>query len=273
MGAFLSGCESKLNRSKRDKGDQPLEYYDQSGTRWVVKPYTKSTTKTKRKNHETVKRMSHILLICGLARETLLYSARLPIKIEQRILLFVEPDFHHQGRTPLDEEQIAVYMQRMKKILVKNHDEGGIEAISYILSNFIYLGNDRDSANLELLQQLKISHVLNCAGLDICNEYPSHIEARVICAEDVDGFDIVTGFLDECFEFLDACRRNKGRILVHCMMGMNRSVTIIIAYLMYAYNMTLWKAVAFVAERRGWILQNESFRRQLIEYAHKIDRL
>merc|ERR1712228_97363 len=164
-------------------------------------------------------------------------------------------------------------MGAMKKILLKNYDEGGIEVISEIIPKFLWVGNDSDSQNIALLKQLKISHVLNCAGLDIQTKYPSDIKQCIINAEDEPDFNIIDSYLDECFEFIQDCQRSNGRIFVHCMMGMNRSITLIIAYLMYSQNMRLKKAINYVGIRRGWILENEWFRKQLIVYANKIDRL
>ena len=268
MGAFFSGCQSKLNKSNDDE-NKPRQVIKEDGTVWMVKPIPKSNNKkVVKKKPKRLKKMSQILLINGFARETINnHHLKLDIKIEQRILLFYDYN-------KLTEEEVSKYMDKMNRILVKNHDEGGIDVICKIINNFIWIGNDNDSQNVKRLKQLKITHVLNCAGLDIRNNYPHDIKQYVIDAEDEYEFDIINNYLDESFKFIDNCQCNdNGRILIHCMMGMNRSVTILISYLMYRQGMDLFKAVEWVAIRRGWILKNMAFRRQLILYANKIDRL
>lgn len=55
----------------------------------------------------------------------------------------------------------------------------------------------------------------------------------------------------------------KGKILVHCQVGVSRSATIVLAYLMLKQNMTLAEAIKKVKERRG-IYPNQGFLKQLI---------
>ena len=141
------------------------------------------------------------------------------------------------------------------------------------MDDFLWLGNDEDSQNELQLNQKGINYVLNCAALDVQNEYTSNIKQLRIPADDEDHCDIINLYLDECIEFIHECKQKNGRILVHCMMGMNRSATMVIAYLMFAEGMMLMNAVKWVVIRRGWILSNKQFRRQLVRYAHTINRL
>mmetsp|Transcript_9083 Transcript_9083/g.8170 ORF Transcript_9083/g.8170 Transcript_9083/m.8170 type:complete len:262 (+) Transcript_9083:31-816(+) len=260
----MGTCQSALNKSNNK--NKPKKITRPDGTVWIVKEIPRSNKKVVKKQKQPLKKMSNVLLIDGFARESMKSESSIDIKIEQRILLFLDYN-------TLNEEQMSDYMNKMDKILRKHHDEGGIDVITKIMNDFVWLGNDADSQNVKRLTQLKITHVLNCAGLDIRNDYPQNIKQHIINAEDEHDFDIITSFLDESFEFIDECRREKSRILIHCMMGMNRSATILIAYLMYNHDMNLLKATEYVIIRRGWILKNMAFRRQLIQYANKIDRL
>lgn len=267
----MGTCQSTLNKlQSNNKSDEPKKIVRSDGTVWIVKkiPRSNKTQNSIKNNNISTQRMNNILLINGYARESMGSDqiSSIDIKIEQRILLFI--DYNR-----LNSEQISIYMNKMDKILRKHHDEGGIDIITKIINDFIWLGNDSDSQNIKKLNQLKITHVLNCAGLDIKNEYPKHITQSIINAEDEPSYNIITNDLDEAFKFIDECRQKKERILIHCMMGMNRSATILIAYLMYNHNMNLFKATEYVIIRRGWILKNMEFRQQLIQYANKIDRL
>ncbi|KAJ8286133.1 hypothetical protein GJAV_G00034910 [Gymnothorax javanicus] len=55
-----------------------------------------------------------------------------------------------------------------------------------------------------------------------------------------------------------------GKILVHCAVGVSRSATLVLAYLMIREHMTLVDAIKTVNDRRG-IIPNRGFLRQLLQ--------
>ncbi len=57
------------------------------------------------------------------------------------------------------------------------------------------------------------------------------------------------------------------------MAGMNRSATIVAAYLMKYHKMTLMDTIWHMSLRRPWILSNPGFKKQLIVYAYENDCL
>ena len=57
---------------------------------------------------------------------------------------------------------------------------------------------------------------------------------------------------------------------VHCEMGISRSATIVIAYLMNKRKMTLFDAYRYVLERRPVIRPNSSFMKQLKDYEKRL---
>ncbi|XP_030920928.1 dual specificity protein phosphatase 26 [Geospiza fortis] len=56
---------------------------------------------------------------------------------------------------------------------------------------------------------------------------------------------------------------NEGRILVHCAVGVSRSATLVLAYLMIRHHMPLVEAIKTVKDHRG-IIPNRGFLRQLV---------
>ena len=76
----------------------------------------------------------------------------------------------------------------------------------------------------------------------------------------------VRSFFDEACEFIEVARKANSNILVHCTMGMSRSSTIVIAYLMKFKGMRLSEAMAFTKDRRPVASPNTGFMSQLIEY-------
>lgn len=83
-------------------------------------------------------------------------------------------------------------------------------------------------------------------------------------AVDEDGYRMDEHF-EEVVSFLEACREEGRRVLVHCIAGINRSAASLVAFLCSAEGMTLREAVDLVSRRRGGVLSNTSFLDQLIE--------
>ena len=53
-----------------------------------------------------------------------------------------------------------------------------------------------------------------------------------------------------------------GKVLVHCTVGVSRSATLVLAYLMIRQNLTLVEAIKTVKDHRG-VIPNRGFLRQL----------
>ncbi|KAF9647180.1 phosphatases II [Thelephora ganbajun] len=77
--------------------------------------------------------------------------------------------------------------------------------------------------------------------------------------------------LDETTAFIqEALKDPESKVLVHCVMGISRSATVVSAYLIARDAMTAPEAIDFIRERRPIICPNIGFRRQLDEYAVKL---
>lgn len=90
-----------------------------------------------------------------------------------------------------------------------------------------------------------------------------------ISAEDKDGYAIDQHF-DEMLDFLRKCQSERRKVLVHCVMGINRSATALVAYLCQELGMSLGQAVDLASKRRGHILSNVSFLRCLVEHFSQV---
>ena len=69
----------------------------------------------------------------------------------------------------------------------------------------------------------------------------------------------------------DKARMSDCCILIHCMAGVSRSVTLTIAYLMYRYRMSMQSAYQFVKEKRPAISPNLNFMGQLVEFERELE--
>jgi len=67
--------------------------------------------------------------------------------------------------------------------------------------------------------------------------------------------------------FFDEALAARGRALVHCELGVNRSAALAVAYLVDSERVTLTQAVRQVRLERPNVLCNDGFRRQLVRFA------
>ena len=87
-------------------------------------------------------------------------------------------------------------------------------------------------------------------------------------AQDSEDYDIKCHFA-EAIAFLDDAKRVRGRSLVHCNLGVNRSGAVVAAYLMVSEHRTLLDVVRYLRSKRSLVLSNKGFRRQLVTFARE----
>lgn len=137
-----------------------------------------------------------------------------------------------------------------------------------VLANFLYLSSMSEAVNPKICGPsgyLNPSHIINASNKDSSNAFESvgHTKYLCISLNDSEESDMSQYFV-ETFAFIEAARRTPGgRCLIHCQMGISRSTTIIIYYLMRANNLTLKEAYDHVKSRRPEIFPNKSFMQQL----------
>ncbi|CAG2055027.1 unnamed protein product, partial [Timema podura] len=73
----------------------------------------------------------------------------------------------------------------------------------------------------------------------------------------------LASFFPKAFKFIDEARSNEKGILVHCLAGVSRSVTVTVAYLMYKLSLNLNDAFNLVRSRKSNIAPNFHFMEQL----------
>ena len=138
------------------------------------------------------------------------------------------------------------------------------------LLSFLYLGSQQDAADLALLHTLGITHVLNCAaGYTKTNQkYYGKIKYKEFQAEDEDDYDMMQHF-KEAYHFIEDARQSGGKIMIHCLMGINRSGVLAIAYIMVHKNIGPISAVQLARRSRSVLLTNDGFQRQIVRFAHQ----
>ncbi|XP_069112467.1 dual specificity protein phosphatase 3-like [Argopecten irradians] len=134
----------------------------------------------------------------------------------------------------------------------------------------IILGNHVCAKDPEKLKKIGVTHVLNCAQGSKINQINTDeeffSEAGIsfygIKAMDISTCDISPHFVPAA-DFINAALIADGnKVYVHCMEGISRSSTMVIAFLMLKRSMTLMEAVTAVRAKRE-IFPNTGFLKQL----------
>ena len=131
---------------------------------------------------------------------------------------------------------------------------------NHIIDN-IYLGCEKSAINLDYLKKNKIKKILIIA--EHCEKlFENDINYLEIKIDDDPKENIFCHF-DKCFEFI---RGNNQIVLIHCVSGISRSGSLVIAYVMKYHKMDFEEAWKFVKEKRSIVYPNSGFKKQLIDY-------
>ncbi|XP_011841413.1 PREDICTED: dual specificity protein phosphatase 13 isoform X2 [Mandrillus leucophaeus] len=132
----------------------------------------------------------------------------------------------------------------------------------------LFLGDAYAARDKSKLTQLGITHVVNAAAgkfqVDTGAKFyrGMSLEYYGIEADDNPFFDLSVYFLPVARYIRAALSIPQGRVLVHCAMGISRSATLVLAFLMIYENMTLVEAIQTVQAHRN-ICPNSGFLQQL----------
>ncbi|XP_044497928.1 dual specificity protein phosphatase 1B isoform X1 [Mangifera indica] len=132
----------------------------------------------------------------------------------------------------------------------------------------LFLGSIGDANNKDALKSSNVTHVLTVANLGK-PPFPNDFVYKVVEVMDREDTNLMLYF-DECFNFIDEAKRLGGGVLVHCFMGISRSVTIVVAYLMKKHGMRLSQALAHVKCRRPQAAPNYGFISQLQQFEQNL---
>lgn len=123
-------------------------------------------------------------------------------------------------------------------------------------------------ATKENIKRLKITLLLNVAN-ELTKKNIHGVESVHILLKDSPEAPISTYFNTVNDKIHEHIKRG-GRVMVHCHLGISRSTTFVLAYLMKYRGMSLSNAYDFVLEKRSCIRPNLGFCEQLIDYENKL---
>lgn len=182
-------------------------------------------------------------------------------------------DFNKETEAYILSQVDCAYSEKMNRHLASN-----CRNISDEVFPGVHLGDRGAAKNTFYLKKAGVTHVLNTAegtrsGLVDTNQNfyrPFGIKYKGLKLLDVAQTNIAMYF-SEVAEFIDEALQSGGKVLVNCLMGMSRSSTCVLAYLMLRQNMTAVEALTAVRRYRE-VRPNDGFLRQLADLDNKLRR-
>ncbi|XP_070559736.1 dual specificity protein phosphatase 6-like [Ptychodera flava] len=131
---------------------------------------------------------------------------------------------------------------------------------------YLFLGSAQDSKNMDMLSKHGIKYILNVTpNIPNCFESEGDFKYMQIPISDHWSQNLSV-FFPEAIGFIEEARQAKCGILVHCLAGISRSVTVTVAYLMQKLALSLNDAYDYVKKRKANISPNFNFMGQLLDF-------
>lgn len=125
----------------------------------------------------------------------------------------------------------------------------------------VYIGSVDGAFHLPVLEQNGFTCIVDLSNLASVPR-SAQINYMIIPVDDSPNTDL-SRYFQEASAFIDQCAASSGKVLVHCMAGISRSATIVLAYLMLRKQMSLKDALGLLMSQRPWVKPNAGFIRQL----------
>eukprot|EP01084_Bolivina_argentea_P068507 124709_1 len=140
---------------------------------------------------------------------------------------------------------------------------------SVIIPQRVYLGKQKTRMLIKVLNYLNITHIVDVTK----TKFPvvtDEIKILKIPLEDENNENI-DKYFDEAIFFIDnALLNDTNCVFIHCQMGVSRSASVLLAWLMKSKKYTLVDAYKLCQKCRPYIHPNDGFFEQLIKYETEI---
>jgi protein-tyrosine phosphatase len=150
----------------------------------------------------------------------------------------------------------------LENYLVNLADNNDISQIN----DKLFVGNISTATNKEFLKENGITHIINILSQRF-EPYPDDFEYLHIYAYDTVDWDLTYSFPITNLFIKDALK-NGGKVYIHCMCGVSRSVSILLAYLMTNTTNSLESILNDVRSIRPIANPNKAFMKQLVDFRY-----
>ncbi|KAK1164525.1 dual specificity protein phosphatase 13-like [Acipenser oxyrinchus oxyrinchus] len=171
----------------------------------------------------------------------------------------------HEDKQASKDKYETPSISELQRLLMVNRKSTG--HVNEVWPN-IYIGDAYTARDKGTLLNLGITHIVNAAhGIHHINtgaKYYSDTQMHYLGveADDDPEFDLSPFFYPTAKFIRAGLNSPKGKVFVNCAMGVSRSATLVLAYLMICKNVTLVEAIKAVCEHRD-VFPNSGFLSQL----------
>lgn len=130
-----------------------------------------------------------------------------------------------------------------------------------LITRHIMIGGRDDVSDLNALKEMGVSHILNLTNV-VPNHFPDSFVYYSLPLTDAEHVNI-SQEAPSSSSFIRRAEKLNGRVMVHCVAGVSRSVTLVIMHLMAVHGLRLKHAYEFVESIRSFIAPNDGFKLQL----------
>lgn len=198
-----------------------------------------------------------------------MYSTCIDFNMKKfKLAKLMEAEF---GMEDVDDEDICMdALEREKKkcrltllaVKLVQVDKDPVEIVDRV-----YIGSIGAAYSKKSIECNGITHIV-CASKSPRLKFEPVIQYLRVPIKDKAESDILAN-VDASIEFIDAALSSSptAKVLVHCIRGMSRSVSLVIGFLIARHDMTFETALALVRTKRPLANPNCGFERQLRTYA------
>ena len=143
----------------------------------------------------------------------------------------------------------------------RKHNFGG--KVASLVTDNILLGSKDDANNVEFLNKVGCTHILNLTTNIPIENSDLFITKRIGFEDSTDAtlYDVSKPAL----MFLEEVENIDGRVLIHCKSGVSRAPAIVLLHLIVKHEIRLNMAYKHIKAMRPYIAPNDTFKFQLAE--------
>jgi dual specificity MAP kinase phosphatase len=132
----------------------------------------------------------------------------------------------------------------------------------------LWIGSERDAADLNFLKKHKIRLIVNAT--DAVPVYSNIKTMRVPVEDASSSANRMAKYVPMTTVAINDVLRHGQNVLVHCRAGMNRSATVVAAYLMFSKGLAADRAMAFIKKRKPECFTPMNFKSSLNSWETKL---
>jgi protein-tyrosine phosphatase len=135
---------------------------------------------------------------------------------------------------------------------------------SEIIAGFLWLSDATSAIEPATQQRLGITHVVNATNRCVPNRFQNEGVSYHNADLNDDENNAIAPYFEPMYQFVSKAQEDGGHVLVHCICGISRSATLVIAYVMKNKGVTLREAFEQVKGLRPIAAPNPRFAKELM---------